>query len=65
MAFITMFWFVGGIYALAGALLFALVDIFTPKPIELSDNLVMPVLITIVFVVLSLCGIPSNSFIVL
>ncbi len=65
MAFITMFWFVGGIYALAGALLFALVDVITPKPIELSDNLVMPVLITIVYVVLSLCGIPSNSFIVL
>ncbi|MHA1612575.1 MAG: hypothetical protein ACTSVZ_09030 [Promethearchaeota archaeon] len=62
MAFITMFWFVGGIYALAGALLFALVDVFTPKPIELSDNLVMPVLITIVFVVLSLCGIPARAF---
>ena len=65
MAFLTMFWFVGGIYALAGAFLFALVDIFTPEPIELSDNLVMPVFITIVFVVLSLCGIPSNSFLVL
>ncbi|MHA1672498.1 MAG: hypothetical protein ACTSYI_02635 [Promethearchaeota archaeon] len=65
MAFITMFWFVGGIYALTGALLFALVDIITPEPIELSDNLVMPVLITFVFVFLSLCGIPSYSVLVL
>ncbi|MHA1886428.1 MAG: hypothetical protein ACTSX0_00220 [Promethearchaeota archaeon] len=57
MAFVSMIWFVGPIYAAIGAFCFALTDLFTPKPIELSDNLLMPIVITIFFIILAICGI--------
>lgn len=64
LAFITMIWFVGPIYALFGTLVFIIIDLITPKPVKLSDNLVIPLAITIVFIILSLMGITSyNLFI--
>ncbi len=54
---------VGWIYASAGAVVFGVIDLITPYPIRLSDNLVLPVGITFIFVILSLIGIPFQSFI--
>lgn len=57
-AFLSMIWFVGWFYAFIGMVIFAIIDIFTPKPIKISDNLLMPVITTIIFVILSFAGIP-------
>ncbi|MCF2140901.1 MAG: hypothetical protein K9W44_12665 [Candidatus Lokiarchaeota archaeon] len=62
-AIISMFWFVGPIYAVVGALCFVIVDLFTPKPIQLSDNLLLPIIITIAYIILALCGIPPINYI--
>jgi dolichol kinase len=61
-AFVTMLLFVGPLYSLIGALGFVLVDLFTPKPFEVSDNLTMPVMNVILFGVLSLLGIPCLNY---
>ncbi len=61
-AFFTMFWFVGWIYALVGALTFGIIDLITPKPVKLSDNMFMPVLVTFAFMILSAAGIPCVNY---
>ncbi|MHA1474142.1 MAG: diacylglycerol/polyprenol kinase family protein [Promethearchaeota archaeon] len=58
MAFGTMIIFVGWIYALIGSVVFAIIDIITPRPLEVSDNILMPIIISIIFVLLSALGIP-------
>ncbi|MHA1729094.1 MAG: hypothetical protein ACTSWY_10220 [Promethearchaeota archaeon] len=50
--------FLGPIYGLVVAITFLLVDIFTEKPIKISDNLLNPVLMTVVFIILILMDIP-------
>ena len=57
-AFGTMIFFVGWVYALIGAVVFAISDIITPKPLEVSDNLLMPIIITPIFVLLTALGLP-------
>ena len=58
MAFGTMIFFVGWIYALIGSIVFAISDIITPKPLEISDNILMPIMISLIFVFLTALGIP-------
>ncbi|WP_371804023.1 hypothetical protein [Candidatus Lokiarchaeum ossiferum] len=58
-AFLTMSVFVGPIYSIIGAIVFAVLDLVTPKPVKVSDNLLMPICITFVFAMLSLLNIPS------
>jgi len=58
MAFGTMIFFVGWIYALIGSIVFAIIDLITPKPLEVSDNILMPIMISLVFVLLTALGIP-------
>ena len=57
-AFGTSIIFVGGVYALIGSIIFAIIDLITPKPLEISDNILMPIIITLVFVLLTALGIP-------
>ena len=59
--FISMIWFVGPIYALFGTIIFGITDLLSPKPMRLSDNLTMPIITTIIFVILSLCGVTSYN----
>jgi dolichol kinase len=60
-AFVTMIFFIGPIGALLGAILFSIVDICTPTPVKMSDNLVLPVTITILLVILALLGVPLTN----
>ena len=60
-AFVTMIFFVGPIGALAGAILFGIVDICTPSPVKMSDNLVLPVSITILLIILALLGVSFTN----
>jgi dolichol kinase len=60
--FVSMFAFVGFVYSLAGAILFGVIDMITPKPIKASDNIVMPIMCTLLFVVLSLLNIPCTNY---
>ena len=62
LAFITMIWFAGPIYAIAGAITFAVVDLVTPKPFNISDNILFPISIVFVFWALSIAGIPCQNF---
>lgn len=61
-AFITTIWFVGPVYAAVASFCFIITDLFTPTPIKLSDNLLMPIFITIFYIILALCGIPSVNY---
>jgi dolichol kinase len=61
-AFATMYVFVGLVYAILGALGFAFIDLITPKPVQISDNMAMPLICTTLFVVLSLIGIPAQNY---
>ncbi len=63
-AFISMFFFVGWIYALIGSIVvFAISDIITPKPLEISDNILMPIMISLIFILLTALGIPYTPLI--
>ncbi|QEE16544.2 diacylglycerol/polyprenol kinase family protein [Promethearchaeum syntrophicum] len=63
-AFGTMIIFVGWIYALVGSIVvFVLSDLITPKPLEISDNILMPIMISLVFVLLTALGIPYSPLI--
>jgi dolichol kinase len=61
-AFITMFVFVGPLYSLIGALGFVIIDLFTPNPLKISDNLAMPIMSVLLFGSLSLLGIPCMNY---
>ena len=51
--------FAGPVYALVAAIGFAVTDVYTPKPITASDNILIPVVTSVLFIILSLLGIPS------
>jgi dolichol kinase len=61
-ALLSMVFFVGWVYAICGAICFMLLDLFTPEPIKMSDNLAMPIMTTLLFIVLSILGIPAMNF---
>ena len=58
MAFGTSIIFVGWVYALIGSIVFAFIDLITPKPLEVSDNILMPIITSLIFVLLTALGIP-------
>ena len=58
---IPVYLLVGPFYAITAAISFALIDIFTPKPIKASDNILVPVVITVIFIIIGLLGVPVTS----
>ncbi|MHA1818893.1 MAG: hypothetical protein ACTSU2_06825 [Promethearchaeota archaeon] len=59
--FIPVWIFAGPIYALVAAVGFTIIDIYTPKPIKASDNILTPMVITILFIILSLMNVPAMN----
>ncbi|MHA1727514.1 MAG: phosphatidate cytidylyltransferase, partial [Promethearchaeota archaeon] len=55
-AFIITSIFIGLLYGIITAFIFMIIDIFTEKPINISDNLSVPVILTLVYVTLNLLG---------
>jgi dolichol kinase len=55
--------FVGWAWGFAGALLFVIVDVFTPTPIPISDNILIPIAIPMLYWGLALMGIPATCYI--
>ncbi len=58
---IAMLPFVGVIYSLIGVVVFISIDLFTPKPIKISDNLLFSIIIIFVFAILSLLNIQAYN----
>ena len=56
-SFLVSVFFIGVIYGVITAVVFAIIDIFTEKPINISDNLSVPIVLTIVYMILNLVGI--------
>jgi len=59
-SFFASFIFVGLIYGIVSALIFAVIDIFTEEPIKISDNLSVPVFLTLIYLILNLSGVPYS-----
>ncbi len=55
--------FVGWEWGFAGALLFVLIDVITPTPIPISDNILVPIAIPILYWGLAWMGIPATCYI--
>lgn len=56
-SFLVSVFFIGVIYGIITAVVFAFIDIFTEKPINISDNLSVPIVLTAVYIFLNLIGI--------
>ncbi len=56
-SFLVSVFFIGVIYGIITAIVFAIIDIFTEKPINISDNLSVPIVLTAVYIFLNLIGI--------
>ena len=52
--------FVGWIWSLAGALVFVLIDLITPKLLKISDNLLIPLVMVVVYYGLKVANIPAE-----
>ncbi len=55
--------FVGWIWGLAGAIVFVLIDVYTPTPLTISDNILVPIVIPGLYFLLALIGIPATCYI--
>lgn len=60
-AFVPVLFLGGWVHALVAAAIFVGVDLATPEPIALSDNLLIPITVTLAFAALSLAGVPATS----
>ena len=58
-SYLVVYLFLGPFFAVVAAIIEIIIDIFTPKPIKVSDNLLIPLVLTGVFIVLSICGVPA------
>ncbi|MHA1110967.1 MAG: hypothetical protein ACTSRE_07675 [Promethearchaeota archaeon] len=56
---LTVFLFAGIYFAIAAALVFILIDLICPNPLKMNDNLLLPLVLTGVFIVLFVLGVPS------
>ncbi len=54
--------FVGWIWGLSGAILFVIIDVFTPTPITISDNILVPMAIPALYWVLAMFGISAFCY---
>ncbi|MHA1731308.1 MAG: diacylglycerol/polyprenol kinase family protein [Promethearchaeota archaeon] len=61
LAFAPCVLFVGWFYALVAGVVFVLIDLVSPKPLAVSDNILIPVLTSLAFVGLSLLQVPASS----
>lgn len=52
--------FVGVIWSLAGGILFVIIDLLTPRILCISDNLLIPVAVPLLYWFLALLGIPAT-----
>ncbi len=57
--------FVGWVWGLCGAVLFVIIDVFTPTPITVSDNILIPMVITGLYWLLAFVGIQATCYIML
>ncbi len=55
--------FVGWIWGLCAGILFAIIDVFTPTPITVSDNILIPMVMTGLYWLLAIIGIPATCYI--
>ncbi len=62
-SFIPAMLFVGPIWGLLAGIMFVLIDIFSPTPILIADNILIPMACVGLFMILSLLGIPAVSLI--
>lgn len=62
-SFAAAVWFVGPVWALASALLFVAIDVFSPTPIKVADNILIPVSVAGLYWAFSLAGIPAVSLV--
>lgn len=56
---LLVFFLIGPYYAVVAGILFGVIDIISPNPIKLNDNLILSLVLTGVFIVLYSIGIPS------
>ncbi len=61
--FISVFLFSGVYYATAAVLVFVLIDLICPNPLNMNDNLLLPLVLTGVYILLFLSGVPSPSIV--
>ncbi|HMF32051.1 MAG TPA: hypothetical protein VKK79_11580 [Candidatus Lokiarchaeia archaeon] len=61
-SFLAGILFVGFVWSLAGALLFVLIDVFTPKPFRVSDNILIPLAVPFLYWGLAVLGIPATCY---
>ena len=52
--------FIGLLYGLFTAFIFAIIDILTENPIKISDNLSVPISLTLLYILLNFLNIPYN-----
>ncbi|MHA1820261.1 MAG: hypothetical protein ACTSU2_10920 [Promethearchaeota archaeon] len=57
-SFIMSLIVVGPLWASIAALIFFITDIITEKPLKISDNLITPISITLIYLILNLAGVP-------
>lgn len=62
-SFISAVWFVGPWWALLASLLFVVIDLFSPEPILVADNILIPMATTGLFWLLAILGLPAVSLI--
>ena len=58
---IFVFLFSGIYYAIAATIIFVIIDLITPKPFKLNDNILLPLILTGVIILLFVLGVPANS----
>jgi len=61
-SFLAGILFVGLMWGLAGAVLFVIIDILTPKLVPISDNILVPMAIPALYWALVLAGIPATCY---
>ena len=55
--------FVGLAWSLGGAIIFIIIDIFTPTPLPISDNILVPILIPVLYWAFAMANIPATCYI--
>ena len=59
----TVFLFAGIYFAIAAVIIFVLIDLICPNPLNLNDNLLLPLVLTGVFIFLFVLGVPSPNIV--
>ncbi len=60
---ISVFLFAGIYFAIAAVVVFVIIDLICPNPLNMNDNLLLPLVLTGVFILLSVIGVPSHNIV--